>query len=376
VRVICIEAALRANSKGQDRDHGGKRGDFVGRRNGFWGCHHVTSCWYRGSASNLNYRHSEAILRLAATVAERTFSTTCGQAPKPFRCHLRLPPSSHVSFKVTAGIRSSAHAAHWKCACKASSRSRQRLRALRRAAERVECPRREPLWHAVCNDPHLRYVTYPSQGRPPALSATLDQMVMLFQASIEIANAERWALEIGDSPPPVALQQALRRSAYEVTVVDIFHRVGRRFFEQYQYRAVWERPFQTGKAGRPEAIDIALFDAESHEETRLELGLYSKTKLRNDATKLARLAADVIQGFEVVNNILMFWEITEEKLTRNTSRTAMEAFKSDASGLTLDNGTYAARPLLASSIDLFVARSGASRQATIGLFQMEPIAGL
>jgi hypothetical protein len=200
-------------------------------------------------------------------------------------------------------------------------------------------------------------------------------MVMLFQASIEIANAERWALEIGDSPVPAPLQQALRRSAYEVTVVDIFHRIARRFFEQYHYRAVWERPFQTGKAGRPEAIDIALFDAEAHEETRLELGLYSRTKLKSDATKLARLAADFIQGFETVHNFLMLWEITEERLTKITSRTAMEAFKADSAEITLAQGAYVARPLLASSIDLFVAKSGASRQATIGLFQMEPVPG-
>lgn len=95
---------------------------------------------------------------------------------------------------------------------------------------------------------------------------------MLLQAAIEIANAERWALEIGDAPAPPSLQQTLRRSAYEVTVVDVLHRVARRYFDQHGYRAVWERAFLTGQRGRPESVDISLFESATGSETRIELG--------------------------------------------------------------------------------------------------------
>jgi hypothetical protein len=195
---------------------------------------------------------------------------------------------------------------------------------------------------------------------------------MLLQASIEIANAERWALEIGDTPAPASLQQSLRRSAYEVTVVDALHRVARRYFDQHDYRAVWERPFQTGMRGRPESIDISLFEIAAERETRLELGLYSKSKLSEDAKKLARLTLTALEGYGTILNLLMLWEINEERLTADTARTTMAKFKAHSNGLVIEHGTYAIVPLLASSVDLFVARSGASRHATVGLFSVMP----
>ena len=195
---------------------------------------------------------------------------------------------------------------------------------------------------------------------------------MLLQASIEIANAERWALEIGDPPIPPSLQANLRRNAYEVTVVDALHRVARRYFDQHGHRAVWERTFQTGKPGRPESIDISLFRDATHLETRIELGLYSKSKLNEDATKLARLVASVIDGYPTVQNLLILWEISEKKLTRKIVVDAMSAFKTDADALQIDNGQQEIRPLLASGIDLFVGKRSASRCATVGLFQLVP----
>ncbi len=45
----------------------------------------------------------------------------------------------------------------------------------------------------------------------------------------------------------------------------------------------------TGAAGRPKAIDVALFNARRREETRLEFGEYTRPKLRDDAAKLAGL---------------------------------------------------------------------------------------
>lgn len=50
--------------------------------------------------------------------------------------------------------------------------------------------------------------------------------------SLSIANTERWALERGEPSPPPALAGLLRTSAYEVTVVDQFHRLVRRHFER------------------------------------------------------------------------------------------------------------------------------------------------
>lgn len=218
----------------------------------------------------------------------------------------------------------------------------------------------------------MRYVHYPSIGQPQALTKELDELVMLLQASIEIANAERWALEIGDLPIPASLQATLRRNAYEVTVVDALHRVARRYFHQHGHRAVWERTFQTGKPGRPESIDISLFNDATHIETRIELGLYSKAKLNEDATKLARLAATVIDGYPSVQNLLILWEISEKKLTRKIVVDAMSDFKADAGALEIDNGQQVIRPLLASGIDLFVGKRSASRCATVALFQLAP----
>lgn len=195
---------------------------------------------------------------------------------------------------------------------------------------------------------------------------------MLLQASIEIANAERWALEIGDLPTPAGLQPNLRRSAYEVTVVDVLHRVARRYFDRLGYRAVWERPFRTGSRGRPESVDIALFDSASQREVRLELGLYSAAKLRDDSQKLARLSTTPLDGFGTIENILLLWEVTEEKLVQATARDAMRKFKVDAASALAAGATHRVAPLLASSVDLFVAESGAGRRATAGLFELVP----
>lgn len=228
----------------------------------------------------------------------------------------------------------------------------------------------------------MRYVSYPTRGRPDGVAGGRDEMVMLLQASIEIANAERWALEIGDSPPPPSLQQNLRRAAYEVTVVDVLHRVARRYFEQQNFRAIWERPFHTGKRGRPESIDICLFrkgsDAEGDKpaiagkELRLELGLYSATKLIADCKKLARLASKTLDGFPVIENLVLLWDVEEQPLIKATSKEALARFQVDAKSVFKDGQAFTAVPLLASSIDLFVAKNGASRRATAGLFEVRP----
>lgn len=191
---------------------------------------------------------------------------------------------------------------------------------------------------------------------------------MLLQASIEMANAERWALEIGDHPVPASLQQNLRRAAYEVTVVDAVHRIARRYFERHGYLAIWERSFQTGRRGRPETVDIALLDANNQREIRIELGLYSKPKLSDDANKLAKLTANAVPGFETIDNLVMLWEISASRLTRAQVTAAMQRFRTDSTSVAIAGGGQVVTPLLASSVDLFVAQSGSYRFATVGLF--------
>lgn len=152
---------------------------------------------------------------------------------------------------------------------------------------------------------------------------------MLLQAAIEIANTERWALERGEQSAPAALAGMLRKTAYEVTVVDGFHRIARRYFERGGYRAVWERPFPMGGKGRPLAVDVALFGADNT-ETRIELGIYSQTKLKSDAEKLHKLATETLPNYPNVVSRLALWEIKSTKLTAKKATDAMNSFKSGA----------------------------------------------
>jgi hypothetical protein len=202
------------------------------------------------------------------------------------------------------------------------------------------------------------------------LTQELGDLVMLLQAAIEIANVERWALALGDEPPPPNLQQKLRTSAYEVTVVDVLHRVGRRFFDQQGWRAVWERQFPTGKPGRPEAVDLSFFSAQEPVETRLELGLYTKAKLQADSQKLARLDEDKLEGFETTANLLLLWKVVSERLTEQVTIDAIHEFKKDSQAVSADQA-WTVTPLLASSIDLFSAGEGTARYATVGIFRLE-----
>lgn len=192
---------------------------------------------------------------------------------------------------------------------------------------------------------------------------------MLLQAAIEIANAERWALERGEPPRPAALAGMLRTTAYEVTVVDAFHRIARRHFERGSFRSVWERPIRTGRQGRPYSIDVSLFRESDGTETRIELGLYTKAKLGEDADKLHRQSANgVLADYPTVINLLAFWEIKSTKLTHAEARDSMRRFKTDAGSVS--GGGLTVSALLASSVDLFVAETGDHRHATVGLFEL------
>jgi len=191
---------------------------------------------------------------------------------------------------------------------------------------------------------------------------------MLLQASISMANTERWALERGEQPPPPVLTGLLRNSAYEVTVVDQFHRLARREFEKGGYRAAWERPFPTGSQGRPLSVDVSLFHSLNTTETRIELGTYTKKKLKEDATKLRDLRATTLLGFETVLNLIALWEVKSERLTGAEATKSMRKYKDAAADLSI--GTLAVSLLLASAVDLFSVSPDDHRHVVVGLFEV------
>jgi hypothetical protein len=214
----------------------------------------------------------------------------------------------------------------------------------------------------------MRHVSYPTAGRPPADKAILDELVMLLQAAIDLANTERWALERGELKAPTEVAHNLRQDAYEVTVVDQFNRIARRFFERQGYRSVWERPFRTGKRGAPKSVDVAAFNEAKQSELRIELGRYSKGKLREDAVKLALLIPDALPAYSDVMNIILLWEIIRTKATKKAVVSSMSRFEADALRASGDKCTVAA--VLASSTELFVAEPRRQRHVTVGVFEV------
>jgi hypothetical protein len=215
----------------------------------------------------------------------------------------------------------------------------------------------------------MRRIAYPSRGRRAALDIELGELLILLLGSIELANVERWALQHGERSAPPGLEGLLRTSAYEVTVVDRFHRLARRDFERQGYVSVWERPLTTGQRGRPKTIDVSLFDTSASEETRLELGLYTKTKLRDDAQKLFDERANpFLDGYSVRHNFIALWALREQATKGDTARQWMRTFLADAAEVSTDAMTV--RPLVASTMDLFIADANHARYAVVGLFEV------
>jgi hypothetical protein len=195
----------------------------------------------------------------------------------------------------------------------------------------------------------------------------MEELVVLLQGAIETANVERWALEHGENPPPAGLKGLLRTTAYEVTVVDAFHRLSRRHLERHGYVGVWERPLLTGRRGRPKSIDVSLFHDATKKETRLELGLYTKMKLREDAKKLHDERENPgVPGYTIELNLLALWELRPLKTTSQVIDDWMKQFVTDAAAVSTTRFTV--EPILASTVDLFAAETGGHRYAVVGLF--------
>lgn len=66
--------------------------------------------------------------------------------------------------------------------------------------------------------------------------------------------------------------------------------------------------------------------------------------------------------------MLALWEIRENKTTQQVARDWMKRFKDEAADIS--NGAMKVQPLVASTMDLFVADAAAARYAAVGLFEV------
>lgn len=192
---------------------------------------------------------------------------------------------------------------------------------------------------------------------------------MLAQAAISIANTERRVL---DRDALAAVQGAMSKGAsYEVTVVDRFYTLAQRSFQARGMGAVWERRFATGGRGRPKSIDVSLFGPDKSKppvlkETRLEFGLYSRTKLQDDATKLYELRQTTTGLYNTVRNLVILWEEADERMTAATLQARLGQMMSDAQDLS----PMTVQLMMVSGVDLFTEAEDLHRTAYVGLFQV------
>ncbi|MBM7331362.1 hypothetical protein JS562_51680 [Agrobacterium sp. S2] len=223
----------------------------------------------------------------------------------------------------------------------------------------------------------MRVVQYPKKGRPASrIAKNLQELVMLTQAAISIANTERRVLDrVGNSireknktllPSSVDSE---RTSAYEVTVVDLFYQLGQQSFAAHGSAPIWERPFKTGKRGRPKAVDVALFRHSHHEETRIEFGAYSKSKLKKDAKKLRDLTGSpLIPGISSVSNYAILWN---ERDTRLTAASVNQwTLNCEADAASASSTSMVVTLEMTSSVDLFSEVASQYRVADVAIFSV------
>jgi hypothetical protein len=231
----------------------------------------------------------------------------------------------------------------------------------------------------------MRLVRYRTPGQPPADAKELEELVMLTQAALTIANTERRVLD-RDAPQgvPATVQSRLSdesNNSYEVTVVDRFYTLSQRAFERRGQQALWERTFPKAttvaeRRGRRKSIDISLFDAHGKRETRLEFGFFTAAKVQQDAAKLHELARSTVPGYDKPpKNYLIHWlELADEKLTR-----AMDArkktFADAADAASATTSGYKVDMRVASGVDVFSETKSKSRVTYVALFEVVPTPG-
>lgn len=191
----------------------------------------------------------------------------------------------------------------------------------------------------------------------------------LLEGALESANVTRWILDRDAPQLPSGLSAKERTHAYEVSVVDEFYRLGQRSFERRGLAAMWERPILSGRRGRPESIDIALFDEAAGIETRLEFGIYTQSKLKDDSEKLAKFAGSALSGYPQTEGFVLLW--TETTSLPNSGvelARASTKFSAAAAKVTSTTVTH----LATSAIDLFSSDLDKPRMATVAVFQVTP----
>jgi hypothetical protein len=222
----------------------------------------------------------------------------------------------------------------------------------------------------------VRIVSYrQGSGRgTKTAQGNLNELVMLMEAAVALANVERWVQEsvsatarskAGSSILTDEIKSAGKQDSYEVSVVDGFMRLAAVSFATHGSEAVWERTFPTGKRGRPLSVDVCLFSAKRNEEARVEFGLYTLGKLREDARKLATdLAAPEPHK---VTNFVMLWRTLEASVvaTDKTWRDKCILDAQKASG-----APYVVKLEVASEQDMFVAGSADRRKVQVALFSV------
>jgi hypothetical protein len=222
----------------------------------------------------------------------------------------------------------------------------------------------------------MRIVSYRrGSGRPTKTArGNLNELVMLMEAAVALANVERWVQEsvsatarskAGTSILTDAIKNAGKRDSYEVSVVDGFMRLGAVSFAAHASEAVWERSFPTGKKGRPLSVDVCLFNGKRNEEARVEFGLYTLGKLKSDSRKLAvDLSAPQPHA---VSNFVMLWRTRESGVTASDKEWRNSCIKDAESASTT---TYEVKMEVASEQDMFVAGSSDRRKVQVALFSV------
>ncbi|GAB4097190.1 hypothetical protein GCM10028787_26650 [Brachybacterium horti] len=170
-------------------------------------------------------------------------------------------------------------------------------------------------------------------GRPTDVAReNLDELLMLTEAALELTNVNRWAqdrvmsesLRKNDTPniTPADLRKKAKKFQYETEVVDAFLQLGAQSFALHGSEALWERPMNTGARGRPKSIDVALFNGNKAEESRIEFGAFSSKKVRDDATKLHEFNTPLWrgQGVEKVSNFLILRKEGGEQVSQGGIR--------------------------------------------------------
>lgn len=252
----------------------------------------------------------------------------------------------------------------------------------------------------------MRTVLFSRRGKPTRVVVeNLNELVMLTQAAISIANTRRRIAEHVLSGAtvkpgtkhgiPVGLFGKGKGSAYEVTVVDQFFQLGQQSFALHGSVAMWERgidsPSSSQKVSYKKSIDICLFNLAKAEESRIEFGFYTTSKLQEDAQKLIDLSSVVETDYPTVSSYLILWSenvnpsvrgrptarslLGTQQVPTGTQRIAEQwraKFVKEALSVSnkLRGGSVELR--VCSTVDLFSEKTGidSKRMAHVALFQV------